>query len=161
MQVANHITLTTSKSVKYMSSRWPATSMRDPVWGRLLTLSLSVPLIFQFSLQLGQSYSQECEAWKILGRCDFGSGSDNGVGKRFLNFMCLCICVFLSIYQYGCFTAWVMSWIDSSPRDTAWAMSWFKSVCRGSYLSWKPKKGHRKLGMNSIIESWVDMNQGS
>ena len=83
---------------------------------------------------------------------------------------------------------WVLSWIDSSLRDTAWVMSWFKSIYReGTWvespsnghrkwtLEWKapkkvnrvnsevecPPKNQTKLGINSIIGSWVNSNQDS
>ena len=82
----------------------------------------------------------------------------------------------------------VMNWIDSSLLETGWVMNWFESICREgtwvespkkghtkSTLEWKaqkrsyqvnscvecPQKDHTKLGMNRIIQSWVDSNQDS
>ena len=83
--------------------------------------------------------------------------------------------------------AWVTSGIDSSARHTAWVMNWFESIFQvGTWVKSQkshtkpafsrkpkersyqidskvacPKKGRTKLGMNSIINSWIDSNQYS
>ena len=79
MQAANHTILTNSQWIKYLSpvNPRPATDMRDPVWGSVLTIWLCVLLIPQLRLQLWQSHSQDCEAWKTFSRCGFGSDPGN------------------------------------------------------------------------------------